>query len=140
MKPASFIGENGVAGEALWRFSLALYARPDVADALIALQDSAGADVNLVLYGLWLGVCRGRRLAAPDLAAAASAAAPLAAIVASLRGLRRALKPAADPDRQGLRRRILALELAAERRVQDRLARLEHGTEEADGEAAADAN
>jgi hypothetical protein len=32
--------ENAVAGEAFWRFSLALYARPGVAEALIALQFS----------------------------------------------------------------------------------------------------
>ena len=37
------------AGEAFWRFSLALYARPDVAEALIGLQDRAGLDVDLIL-------------------------------------------------------------------------------------------
>ena len=42
--------------EALWRFSLAFYARPGVAEALIALQDRAGLDVNLMLFALWLGV------------------------------------------------------------------------------------
>jgi uncharacterized protein (TIGR02444 family) len=33
-----------------WRFSLDLYGRPGVAPACLALQDEAGADVNLVLY------------------------------------------------------------------------------------------
>ena len=42
--------------EAFWRFSLAFYERPGVADALIALQDCDGFDVNLVLFALWLGV------------------------------------------------------------------------------------
>ena len=56
--------ENAAAGEGFWRFSLAFYARPGVADALIALQDRAESEVNLVLFGLWLGVIRGRRLAA----------------------------------------------------------------------------
>ncbi len=136
MNRASFIG-----GEGFWRFSLALYARPGVADALIALQDRAGADVNLVLYGLWLGVCRGRRLNTADVASAANAIAPLADIVLPLRGLRRRLKSAADPDLQALRRQIAALELAAERRAEYRLAaRLPNGPAAQDGLAAATHN
>ena len=110
------------AGDAFWRFSLALYARPGVADALIALQDRAGRDVNLILYALWLGV-RGIRLDAAALAAAAAAIAPInTAAVAPLRRLRRRLKGTDDPHLAALRRRILGLELAAERSVQCRLA------------------
>ena len=48
--------------EALWRFSLAFYARPGVSEALIGLQDRAGLDVNLVLFALWLGVSGRSRL------------------------------------------------------------------------------
>jgi uncharacterized protein (TIGR02444 family) len=115
--------ENAAAGEAFWRFSLALYARPGVAEALIALQDRAGSEVNLVLFGLWLGVSRGHRLAAAELDAARAAIAPIhQAVVLPLRQLRRLLKPAADAGLQALRRRIAGLELAAERRVQHRLA------------------
>jgi uncharacterized protein (TIGR02444 family) len=115
--------ENTAVGEAFWRFSLALYARPGVADALIALQERAGSNVNLVLFGLWLGVHRGHRLAAVELAAAQSAIAPLnETVVLPVRELRRLLKPAAEPGLQALRRRIAGLELAAERRVQYRLA------------------
>jgi uncharacterized protein (TIGR02444 family) len=115
--------ENEAAGEAFWRFSLALYARPGVADALIALQDRAGSDVNLVLFGLWLGACRGRLLGAAGLAAAAATIAPITtAAVAPLRQLRRQLKPVDDADLQALRRRVASLETAAERRVQYRLA------------------
>jgi len=110
-------------GEALWRFSLALYARPGVAEALIALQDRAGSGVNLVLFGLWLGVSRGHPLTAAELAAAEAAIAPInEAVVLPLRQLRRQLKPAGDLDLQALRRRIAGLELAAERRGQFRLA------------------
>jgi hypothetical protein len=47
--------------------------------------------------------------------------------VAPLRQLRRQLKGTGDPDIQGLRRRILGLELAAERRVQYRLATILRG-------------
>ena len=116
-------GEDDAAGEAFWRFSLALYARPGVADALIAIQDRAARDVNLILYGLWLGATRGHLLTTAELAALEAVIAPIAdTAVAPLRRLRRQLKPHADPDLAVLRRRITALEIAAERRVQYRLA------------------
>jgi len=113
---------GGGEGEAFWRFSLAFYARPGVAPALIALQDRDGRDVNVILYAVWLGVARGHAMSAADLAAAESAAAPLRdAVVAGLRGLRRGLRSHPDADVQALRRRIQALEIAAERAVQRRL-------------------
>jgi uncharacterized protein (TIGR02444 family) len=116
-------GEDQAAGDAFWRFSLAFYARPGVADALLALQDRAARDVNLILFGLWLGASRGRRLTEGELAGAEAAIAPIAtAAVAPLRRLRRQLKAAADPDLLPLRRRVAEVELAAERRVQVRLA------------------
>jgi uncharacterized protein (TIGR02444 family) len=37
-----------------WRFSLRFYSRPAVAAACLALQDEAGADVNLLLFLLFL--------------------------------------------------------------------------------------
>jgi uncharacterized protein (TIGR02444 family) len=110
-------------GEALWRFSLAFYARPGVATALVALQDRDGLDVNVILYALWLGLARGQAMTAADLAAAEAAAAPLRdAVVVELRGLRRRLRAHPDPDVQALRRRVQALEISAERAVQERLA------------------
>ena len=111
------------AAEGFWRFSLTVYARPGVAEALIGLQDRLGHDVNLMLFGLWLGLCEGRRLDAAALKRARAAMTPIHdAVVAPLRRLRRQLKDNPDPDIQALRRRVLALELAAERRVQARLA------------------
>jgi uncharacterized protein (TIGR02444 family) len=107
----------------LWRFSLMIYARTGVAEALVRLQDRGGHNVNLILFGLWLAVCGGRKLDAAALARAAAAIAPLDRdVVAPLRRLRRALKGDPDPDLQDMRRRVLVLELAAERRVQARLA------------------
>jgi uncharacterized protein (TIGR02444 family) len=109
--------------EAFWRFSLMLYARPGVAAALIGLQDRAGHNVNLILFGLWLAVSRGRRFDAAALARARAAIEKLDCdLVLPLRKLRRALKGDPDPDVEELRRRVLALEVAAERRVQARLA------------------
>jgi uncharacterized protein (TIGR02444 family) len=118
-------GHDDAAGEAFWRFSLALYSRPGVAEALIRVQDRAARDVNVILFGLWLGARQGRRLATGELAGAEAAIAPIAgAAVAPLRRLRRQLKAAVnpDPDIEALRRRIAGLEIAAERRVQYRLA------------------
>ena len=113
----------GDAGEAFWRFSLALYTRPGVAPALIALQDRAGRDVNLILFALWAGAARGIRLASADLAAAEAAILDLRRrVVEPLRRLRRQLKDDPDPGLHELCPRVLMLELAAERRVQQRLA------------------
>ena len=97
--------------EAFWRFSLRVYARPGVAEALIGLQDRAGHNVNLVLFGLWLAVGRGR--AGSTAAALTRARAAIAKIdrdvLLPLRNLRRALKGDADPAMsQTLRRRVLA--------------------------------
>ena len=129
-------------GEAFWRFSLALYARPGVAPALLALQDRAGHDVNLILFSLWAGAVQGVRLDAAALAAAEAAIAELKGdIVEPLRGLRRRLKADPAADVQALRRKILGLELAAERRVQQRLAALSPSMPAAaDRLAAAEAN
>ena len=129
--------QESAACEAFWRFSLALYARPGVAEALLSLQDRAGHDVNLILFGLWLGIGN-RRLSGADLAAAAMTIAPTNdAAVAPLRRLRRRLKSVADSDLAALRRRIGMLELAAERQVQYRLAAEIAGAAVAPAEGAA---
>jgi uncharacterized protein (TIGR02444 family) len=137
--------ESAAAGEALWRFSLALYARPGVADALILIQDRAGSDVNMVLFGLWLGVTEGRLLGAAGLQAAEAAVASInQSGVTPLRRLRRQLKQARDPALQALRRRIAGLEIAAERQVLHRLAanlpRAAHAAPEGGRIVAAEAN
>lgn len=113
--------EAAEAGAAFWRFSLALYARPGVADALIALQDRAGLDVNLILFGLWAGARHGLQLGGDGFAAAAEAVTELNGIVRSLRALRRQVG-GDDGDITPLRRVLLRLELTAERQVQRRLA------------------
>ena len=38
-----------------WNFSIQHYARPGVAESCLALQDTYGLDVNLVLFFLWYG-------------------------------------------------------------------------------------
>jgi uncharacterized protein (TIGR02444 family) len=111
------------ASEGFWRFSLMVYSRPGLAEALIRLQDRNGHNVNLILFGLWLGFCEAVRLDATGLASARAVVAGLdRGVVAPLRELRRALKDDPAPDVRDLRHRVLALEIAAERCVQARLA------------------
>ena len=110
--------------EALWGFSLGFYARPGVSEALIALQDRARCDVNLMLFALWLGVSGRSRLTNEELEIADRIARPMRRdIVEPLRALRRRLKSDPDADIQRLREGIKALELAAEKVIQDRLGR-----------------
>ena len=111
--------------EALWRFSMAFYACAGVAEALIKLQDRAGFDVNLMLFALWFGLSGRNRFTGAELAAADRAAGPIRGdLVEPLRALRRRLRSNPDADIQRLREEIKRLELAAERILQNRLARL----------------
>src|SRR5258707_7054244 len=117
------MAKEDAAAEAFWRFSLMIYARPGAAETLIGLQDRAGHNVNLILFAMWLGICEGRRLDAVGLARAKAAMGPLDRdIVRPLRRLRRGLRDDPDAEVRDLHRRVLALEIAAERRVQARLA------------------
>jgi uncharacterized protein (TIGR02444 family) len=111
--------------EAFWRFSLAFYERPGVADALIALQDRDGFDVNLVLFALWLGISGRGPLSGDALEAAERVAGTLRSeIVEPLRRLRRQLRHHRDGGVQRLREGVKELEIAGEKLVQERLARL----------------
>ena len=40
--------------DGFWEFSLAFYCKPQVAQALLALQDRRDADVNMLLAICWL--------------------------------------------------------------------------------------
>lgn len=105
---------------ALWAFSLAFYARPGVAAACLALQDEAGADVNLSLYLLWCAATR-RPLDGAAIAAADRRVADWrASVVEPLRAARRAMKAdlLAGVATGDLRERVKAIELESERLVQ----------------------
>ncbi|GJD56859.1 TIGR02444 family protein [Methylobacterium dankookense] len=106
-----------------WDFSLDLYRRPGIAPACLVLQDEAGADVNLVLYLLWCAATD-RSLDATAVRAADAGIAPWrGAVVEPLRAVRRALKaePLARLGSEAYRGRIKAVELEAERLVQEAL-------------------
>jgi uncharacterized protein (TIGR02444 family) len=95
---------------AFWRWSLASY--PKVERALLDLQDRYGADVNLVLYCVWLGKMTPESL---DSAEAALRSWREEA-VEPLRHLRRRLKN--RPEAAAFRDLVKAAELEAERLAQ----------------------
>ncbi|WP_028241458.1 TIGR02444 family protein [Stutzerimonas azotifigens] len=106
----------------LWEFALVCYGRPGVEPACLQLQDG-GADVCLMLCGLWL---EARRVDcdAERLAALTALAGPWQAeVVTPLRRLRRHWRQPAssDPALAKLRSEVKALELAAERELLSRL-------------------
>jgi uncharacterized protein (TIGR02444 family) len=114
------------AGDSFWRFSLAFYGRPGVSPACIALQDRHGRDVNIVLFGCWVGLTGRGRLGGAELARAEAASEPWRrGVIEPLRQARRALK---EQDRAGapleLYEAAKAVELGAERVAQHRLAAL----------------
>ena len=120
---------NEAASQAdFWAFSLAVYDRPGVAPACLALQDRHGLDVNLLLFCCWTAA-NGVALDQRSLGAAAAAVAGWRnQIVRPLRSLRQRLKRGIagfpEDDIAALRRRILEAELEAERLEQQRLAPL----------------
>ena len=108
--------------EEFWAFSLAFYERAGVSAACIALQDLYGTDVDVVLYALWCAG-RGHLLSEAELGAADAAVAGWRkSVVQPIRRARRALKPPPPgfpaEAAAGLRRDLLAAELAAERMQQ----------------------
>ncbi|WP_170146118.1 TIGR02444 family protein [Rhodoplanes elegans] len=116
------IEENG---SPFWRFSLATYRKPSVAEACLALQDDHGVDVNVLLFVMWLGT-QGRRLDAGEILRVRDAAAGWAGdVVVPLRMIRRCLKDApplvASAAAQAFRTQVKRLELEAERLEQEAL-------------------
>jgi len=111
-----------------WRFSLRFYARPQVGSACIALQDEAGADVNLMLFLLYLAE-QNRQVTGDDIARLDGAVhAWRERVVKPLRDLRRALKPGIGEIpfavSENFRGQIKRLELESEQIEQHFLERL----------------
>ncbi|GJE41364.1 TIGR02444 family protein [Methylobacterium soli] len=106
-----------MTGDPLWTFACEFYGRPGIAEACLALQDEAGADVPLLLYLIWCA-----RTGRPvDAAAIAGADDRIASwrvqVIAPLRAIRRAMRSELLPGQstQAHRERIKAAELEAER-------------------------
>lgn len=106
----------------LWSFSLSLYAAPGVAEACLTAQDRHGADVNLLLWAVWLA-SQGHDLTAAEVAEAEAATRPWREeVIWPLRAVRRRLKtgplPAPDAATESLRMQVKAAELEAEKAQQ----------------------
>ena len=109
-----------------WAFALAIYAKPGVAEACLALQDEAGVDVMMLLTTTFAAV-KQRLLLAPDEIRALNEACRLwrEQIVWPLRAIRSGLKagpqPAPSEATEQFRSQVKALELAAEKLENKRL-------------------
>lgn len=108
----------------LWRWAVAAYAKPAVAQACLTLQDDEGQNTCLLLWAAWARTAEQTQVdAAADLARSWDAAA-----IVPLRLARRGIKiPVAAIDegaRVALRERIKADELEAERMLLEGLASL----------------
>jgi uncharacterized protein (TIGR02444 family) len=118
-------------GSQFWRFSLSFYARPDVAPACLVLQDEGGADVNVMLFLLFLAE-GGRTVSRNDVIRIdAETAAWREEAVKPLRTLRRKLKTGIGTmpleDNEAMRNLVKKVELESERLEQEFLARLASG-------------
>jgi uncharacterized protein (TIGR02444 family) len=106
----------------LWRFAVEVYGRPGVAPACLELQARHQLDVNLLLYGLWVGARRGAVLGEGEWRSAERAARVWhRRVVKGLRGVRVELKtlietlPAArQAEARAIRAAVKSRELDAE--------------------------
>lgn len=98
-----------------WRFSLAIYGQADVAQECLALQETLGIDVNLLLFCAWLGT-RAIVMSNKDIESASeSVLAWHERVVEPMRGARRWIKSLESDELGVFRERVKALELDAER-------------------------
>lgn len=103
------------------KFALEFYGHQGVEAAALRLQDEAGGDVLLTLYGLWR-TARGEALAAAEARKAADLAEEWAArVVRPLRMIRRAMRSpfaqAPATEAEAARQEVKAAELAMEMRL-----------------------
>ncbi len=103
-----------------WAFALALYARPGVADACLALQNEADVDVMLLLMATFAAVKHRTLLAPEEIGALDEICRPWREqIVRRLRTIRTELKtgplPAPNGETEQFRSKVKALELEAEK-------------------------
>ncbi len=107
---------SDTAPNPFWDFSLEVYGRDGAAPACLALQDSKGLDVNLLLFCCWAGAC-GHGLQPPEIEGLIASVRPWRSeVVEPLRRLRRQLSD--DGGSDALIAQAKAAELGAEAVVQ----------------------
>jgi uncharacterized protein (TIGR02444 family) len=102
----------------IWDFVLKFYKQQGVSESAIALQDSAGIDVNMILFLMWMAG-HNRKLGAGEIRAVSDASHGWQnSVVVPIRNIRRLLKsdaPLVDNDTaQSYRKKVQALELEGE--------------------------
>ena len=123
-----------------WRYSLRAWSQPGIAQACLALQETCGADANLVLFCCWLGqsgrsadVRLLRRAIARVSAWRREVTEPLRLVRGAIKGGVRGIPPRL---RARVRKRVLSAELDAENAEQLVLAGLARGARRNGGTAA----
>lgn len=131
---------------AIWDFVLGYYRQQGVSEAAIALQDSAGVDVNMILFLMWMAAGK-RMLGAADVKTVSETSRPWQhQVVVPIRGVRRLLKenaPLVEGEAaQAYRKKVQALELEGEQLQLNAMAalsaKLKPGTAASAGQAAAE--
>ena len=97
-----------------WRFSLAVYSRAGVAEECLALQEKAGADVNVLLFCAWTGT-QAIVLSRDDIEQALRlVVAWQDNVVRPLRGVRQSMKVLDHHESESFRTRVKSMEIEAE--------------------------
>ncbi|HAA92641.1 MAG: TIGR02444 family protein [Rhodospirillaceae bacterium] len=120
-----------------WQFSIDVYGQDGVPEACIALQETCGIDVNILLFCCWAGSAGHPSLTAAEITTANDAVSSWnKEMVQGLRAVRNRLKEGFDGfDAEGaeaLRQRVLGVEINAEHKEQLRLAEVVEITENPD--------
>ena len=97
-----------------WRFSLAVYSRAGVAEECLALQEIAGADVNVLLFCAWTGT-QAIVLSRDDIEQALRlVVAWQDNIIRPLRGVRQSMKALEHHESESFSARVKSIEIEAE--------------------------
>ena len=97
-----------------WRFSLAVYSRAGVAEECLALQEKAGADVNVLLFCAWTGT-QAIVLSRDDIEQALRlVVAWQDNIIRPLRGVRQSMKALEHHESESFSARVKSIEIEAE--------------------------
>lgn len=98
-----------------WRFSLLVYKQNEVAKECLALQETSGVNVNLLLFCAWIGA-QGIALSSENIEAASVAVAAWhETIVRALRGVRQKIKSLGVVGLDEFRAHVKDIELEAEK-------------------------